>query len=72
MTCDNIDSDATVFAQNRIIFVHYAMVCLEFISLCMYACAILVCLFYTHSARVFSMPCIVIHVSACCAVLHAS
>ena len=55
MTCDNIDSDAAVFAQNCIIFVHYAMLCLEFISVCMYACTILVSLFYTHSARVFSM-----------------
>ena len=71
MTCDNIDSDATGFAQNCI-FVHYAMLCLEFISVCMYACAILVCLFYTHPARVFSMLCIVIHASACCAVWHAS
>ena len=72
MTCDNNDSDATVFAQNCIIFVHYAMLCFEFISVCMYACAILVCVFYTHSARVFSMLCIVILVSACWAVSHAS
>ena len=63
MTCDNIDSDATVFAEDCIIFVHYAMLCLEFISVCMYACAILVCLFYTHPARVFSILCIVIRVS---------
>ena len=63
MTFDNIDSDATVFAQDCIIFVHYAMLCLEFISVCIYACAILVCLFYTHPARVFSMLCIVIRVS---------
>ena len=68
MTFGNIESDATVFAQNCIIFVHYAMLCFEFISVCMYACAILVCLFYTHPARVFSVLCIVIHVSACCAV----
>ena len=72
MTCDNIDFDATVFAQNCIIFVHYAMLCLEFVSVCMYACAILVCLFYTHPGRAFSMLCIVIHVSACCLVWHAS
>ena len=37
MTCDNIDSDANVFAQNCIIFVHCAMFCLQFISVCMYA-----------------------------------
>ena len=96
MTCDNIDSDATVFAQNCVIFVHCAMFCLQFISVCMYACmhtcmyacmhvcmyvcmhvcmyacVILVCLFYTHPARVFSMLCIVIHVSACCAMSHAA
>ena len=50
MTCDNINSDAPVFAQNCIRFVHYTMLCLEFISVCMYVCAILVCLFYTHPA----------------------
>ena len=72
MTCDNIDSDATVFAQNCIRFVNYAILCLEFISVCMYACVIIVCLHYTHPARVFSMLCIVIHVSACWAVSHAS
>ena len=33
MTCDNIDSDANVFVQNCIIFVHCAMFCLEYISL---------------------------------------
>ena len=68
MSCENIDSDATVFAQNCIIFVYYGMLCLEFISVCMYAYATLVCLFYTHPARIFAMLCIVIHVSACCAV----
>ena len=34
MTCDNIDSDANVFAQNCIIFVHCAVFCVEFISVC--------------------------------------
>ena len=38
MTCDNIDSDANVFVQNCIIFVHCAMFCLEYISVCMYVC----------------------------------
>ena len=71
MICDDIDSDAAVFARNCIILVHYTMLCLEFISVRMYAFAILVCLFYTHPARVFSMLCIVIHVPACCAVSRA-
>ena len=35
MTCDNIDFDANVFAQNCIIFVHCAMFAL---SLFLYAC----------------------------------
>ena len=37
-----------------------------------YACVLLVCLFNTHPARVFSMLCIVIHVFACFAVPHAA
>ena len=36
MTCDNIDSDATVFSQNCIIFVHRAMFCLKYDSVCIY------------------------------------
>ena len=62
MTCDNIDSVATVFAQNCIIFVHCAMFCLEVISVCMYACALLVCIHASSASQVF----------ACCAVSHAA
>ena len=42
-----------------------------FLYACTYACVLLVCLFYTHPARVFSMLCIVIHVFGC-AVSHAA
>ena len=70
MTCDNIDSDANVFVQNCIIFVHCAMFCLEYISVCMYVCMSASCMFIP--ARVFSILCIVIHVFACCAVSHAA
>ena len=50
MTCDNIDSDANVFAQNCIIFVHCAMFCLEFISVCMYVCMRASCMFILHAS----------------------
>ena len=50
MTCDNIDSDANVFAQNCIIFVHCAMFCLEFISVCMYVCMRASCMFILHTS----------------------
>ena len=75
MTCDNSDSDANVFAQNCIIFVHFAMFCLEYISVYMYVCMRASCMFILHAsrpARVFSMLCIVIHVFACYAVSHAA
>ena len=50
MTCDNIDSDANVFVQNCIIFVHCAMFCLEFISVCMYVCMCASCMFILHAS----------------------
>ena len=50
MTCNNIDSDANVFAQNCIICVHYAMFCLEFISVCMYVCMRVSCIFILHAS----------------------
>ena len=50
MTCDNIDSDANVFAQNCIIFVHYTMLCLEFIFVCMYVCMRASCMFILHAS----------------------
>ena len=52
MTCNNIDSDANVFAQNCIIlnFVHCAVFCLEFISLCMYVCMRASCMFILHAS----------------------
>ena len=50
MTCDNIDSDANVFAQNCIIFVHCAMFCLEYISVCMYVCMRASCMFILHAS----------------------
>ena len=50
MTCDNIDSDANVFAQNCIIFVHCAMFCLEFISVCIYVCMRASCMFILHAS----------------------
>ena len=71
MTCDNIDSDANVFAQNCIIFVHCAMFCLEFISVCMYACMCVSRLFILHAYSACMQLCIAIHVFACCAVSHA-
>ena len=43
-----------------------------FLYACTYACVLLVCSFYTHPARVFSMLCIIIHVFACCAVSHTA
>ena len=50
MTCDNIDSDANVFVQNCIIFVHCAMFCLEFISVCIYVCMRASCMFILHAS----------------------
>ena len=50
MTCVNIDSDANVFAQNCIIFVHCAMFCLEYISVCMYVCMRASCMFILHTS----------------------
>ena len=50
MTCDNIDSDTYVLAQNCIIFVHCAMFCLEFISVCMYICMRASCMFILHAS----------------------
>ena len=72
MTCDNIDSDANVFAQNCIIFVHCAMFCLEFISVCMYICMRVSGLFILHASSACMPLCIVIHVFACCTVSHAA
>ena len=72
MTCDNIDSDADVFAQNCIIFMHCAMFCLEFISVCMYVCIRASHTFILHTSSVCMLLCIVIHVCACCAVLRAA
>ena len=50
MTCDNIDFDANVFAQNCIIFVHCALFCLEFIFVCMYVCMRASCILHDSSA----------------------
>ena len=72
MTCDNIDSDANVFAQNCIVFVHCAMFCLEFLSLCMYVCMRASRMFILHASSACMLLCIVIHVFACCAVSHAA
>ena len=72
MTCDNIDSDGTVFAHNCIIFVHCAMLCLEFVLYaCTYAC---VCslMFILHAFSACMLLCIVFHVFACFAVSHAA
>ena len=57
MTCDNIDSDANVFAQNCIICANCAMFCLEYISVCMYVCM--------RASRMF-----ILHASSAC-ILHA-
>ena len=69
MTCDNIDSDATVFAQNCIIFVHYAMLCLEFISVCMYACMHVCmcdsCMFILHASSVCILHAVHSHSCIC-------
>ena len=71
MTCDIIDSDANVFAQNCIIFVHCAMFCLEFISVCMYVCMCVFRMVSLHASSACMLLCMVIHVFACCAVSHA-
>ena len=72
MTCDIIDSDANVFAQNCIRCVHCAMFCLEFISVCMYVCMCVSRMFILHASSVCMLLCIVIHVFACDAVSHAA
>ena len=50
MTCDNVDSVANEFAQTCIIFVHCAMFCLEFVSVCMYVCMRASCMFILHAS----------------------
>ena len=69
MTCDNNDSDANVFAQNCIIFVHCAMFCLEFISVCMYVCMRASCMFILHA----SSACILhaVHSHSCICLLRS-
>ena len=57
-----IDSDATLLAQNCIIFVHCAIFCLEFISVCMYVCMRVSRMFILHESSVCMLLCIVIHV----------
>ena len=76
MTSDNIDSDANMqyynmSAQICIMFVHCAMFCLVFISVCMYVCMHASRMFILHASSACMLLCIVIHVFACCVVLHA-
>ena len=72
MTCDNIDSEANVLAQNCIRFVRCAMFCLEFISVCTYVCMCVSRMFILHASNACMLLCIVIYVFACCAVSHAA
>ena len=72
MIRDKIDSDATLLAQNCIIFAHCAIFCLEFIYVCMYVCMRVSRMFILHASSACMLLCIVILVFACCAVSHAA
>ena len=69
MTCDNNDSDANVFAQNCIIFVHCAMFCLEFISVCMYVCMRASCMFILHASSACILHAVHMHSHSCICLL---
>ena len=69
MTCDNIDSDANVFVQNCIIFVHCAMFCLKYISACMYVCMRASCMFILHASSACILHAVHMHSHSCICLL---